>query len=128
VHGILPAGAHPEAAGRQARRRLLSPRSTMFSRIVLALLSFAALTARAAEVGLDTVTVTAEQAPVERMLDGRIEAVSQGTVSAQTSGRVAEVLYDVNDFVPADAVIIRLRATEQRASLEQAQAALKEAT
>lgn len=77
--------------------------------------------------GLRTFTVAAEEAPVERVLDGRIEAVNQGTVSAQTSGRVAEVLYDVNDFVPAGAVIVRLRATEQRASMEQAQAALREA-
>lgn len=87
-----------------------------------------ALTGQAAQAEMDVMTVAAEQAPVERVLDGTVEAVSQGTVSAQTSGRVAEVLYDVNDFVPADAVIIRLRATEQRASLEQAQAALKEAT
>lgn len=76
---------------------------------------------------LATFTVKAQAAPVERMLDGAIEAVNQGTVSAQTSGRVAEVLYDVNDFVPAGAVIMRLRATEQRASLGQAQAALTEA-
>lgn len=66
--------------------------------------------------------------PVERKLDGVIEAVNQGTVAAQTSGRVEAVLYDVNDFVPAGAVIIRLRATEQRAGLQQAQAALREAT
>ena len=39
-----------------------------------------------------------------------------------------EVLYDVNDFVPAGAVIVRLRNTEQRAGLDQAQAALNEAT
>ncbi|MEZ5499864.1 MAG: efflux RND transporter periplasmic adaptor subunit [Steroidobacteraceae bacterium] len=66
--------------------------------------------------------------PVERQLDGRIEAVNQGTVSAETSGRVVEINYDVNDFVPAGAVILRLRATEQRAGLLQAQAALREAT
>ena len=76
---------------------------------------------------LATLTVAMESAPIERVLDGTIEAVNQGTVSAQTSGRVAEVLYDVNDFVPAGAVIVRLRAAEQHASLEQAQAALKEA-
>jgi len=74
------------------------------------------------------VTVHPEPIPIERRLDGRIEAVNQGTVAAQTSGRVAEILYDVNDFVPAGAVIVRLRATEQRASLMQAQAAVSEAT
>ena len=49
-------------------------------------------------------------------------------MAAQTSGRVAAILYDVNDFVPAGAVIVRLRATEQRAGLLQAQAGLREAT
>jgi RND family efflux transporter MFP subunit len=38
------------------------------------------------------------------------------------------VLYDVNDFVPAGAVIVRLRGAEQRANLGQAEAALREAT
>lgn len=77
---------------------------------------------------LPTVVVQPERTPVERRLDGVIEAVNQGTVAAQTSGRVAEILYDVNDFVPAGAVIIRLRSTEQHASLAAAQAALSEAT
>jgi RND family efflux transporter MFP subunit len=75
-----------------------------------------------------THAVLSERVPLERRLDGRIEAVNQGTVSAQTAGRVVEINYDVNDFVPAGAVILRLRATEQRAGLLQAQAALREAT
>jgi len=66
--------------------------------------------------------------PFERKLAGTIEAVNQGTVAAQTSGRVESILYDVNDFVPAGAVIVRLRATEQRAGLAQAEALLREAT
>ncbi|HYL03763.1 MAG TPA: efflux RND transporter periplasmic adaptor subunit [Steroidobacteraceae bacterium] len=77
---------------------------------------------------LATVAVQAERTPLERRLDGVIEAVNQGTVAAQTSGRVAAILYDVNDFVPAGAVIIRLRSTEQHAGLAQAEAALSEAT
>jgi RND family efflux transporter MFP subunit len=76
---------------------------------------------------LESVVVQFERLPLERELDGTIEAVNQGTVSAQTSGRVAEILYDVNDFVPAGAVIMRLRGLEQRAGLAQAQAALREA-
>jgi RND family efflux transporter MFP subunit len=76
---------------------------------------------------IETVVVAPRTTPLERMLDGTIEAVNQGTVAAQTSGRVAEILYDVNDFVPAGAVIIRLHATEQQAGLKQAQAALQEA-
>ena len=77
---------------------------------------------------LESVVLEPQRAPLERQLDGKIEAVNQGTVAAQTSGRVTEILYDVNDFVPAGAVILRLRATEQRAGLLQAQAALREAT
>ena len=77
---------------------------------------------------LDVISLELETTPLERRLDGVVEAVNQATVSAQTSGRVAEILYDVNDFVPAGAVIIRLRGTEQRAGLVQAEAALREAT
>jgi RND family efflux transporter MFP subunit len=74
-----------------------------------------------------TLTVSLERTPLERELDGTTEATNQGTVSAQTSGRVAEILYDVNDFVPAGAVIMRLQGTQQRAGLQQARAALAEA-
>jgi RND family efflux transporter MFP subunit len=77
---------------------------------------------------LQSIAVQRERTPVERRLDGIIEAVNQGTVAAQTSGRVEAILYDVDDFVPAGAVIIRLRATERRAGLLQAEAALREAT
>lgn len=81
----------------------------------------------AAVVKLQTVVVRPETISIERRLDGLIEAVNQGTVAAQTSGRVVAILYDVNDFVPAGAVIVRLRSTEQHASLSQAQATLSEA-
>jgi RND family efflux transporter MFP subunit len=77
---------------------------------------------------LESVVLELQRAPLERQLDGKIEAVNQGTVAAQTSGRVTEILYDVNDFVPAGAVIVRIRATEQRAGLLQAEAGLREAT
>jgi RND family efflux transporter MFP subunit len=48
-------------------------------------------------------------------------------LSAQTAGRVAEVLVDVNDNVAAGAVVMRLRSSEQVAGLGQAQAALQAA-
>ena len=96
----------------------------------LAISLFVTLAGVADAAGADslaTLTLTPEVAPLERLVDGTIEAVNQGTVSAQTSGRVEEIFYDVNDFVPSGAVILRLRDAEQRASLQQAQAALKEA-
>lgn len=92
--------------------------------------SSAALAADAtAEVaGLATVMVGEESAPTERLLDGTVEAVNQATVSAQTAGRVTGIYFDVNDVVPAGALLVSIRSTEQVASLTQAQAALKEAT
>lgn len=83
--------------------------------------------ASAAEVPLATLTVEYEKAPRERVWDGTVEAVNQATVSAQTSGRVAEIFYDVDDFVEAGATIMRFTDTEQRAALGNARAALEEA-
>lgn len=65
--------------------------------------------------------------PLEQVLDGVIEAVNKSTVSAETAGRVEEIMVDVNDFVPQGAPIVRLRSIEQRAGVEQAQASLREA-
>lgn len=76
---------------------------------------------------LASMVVQSVHAPLERTVDGTIEAVNQATVSAQTAGRITEILYDVNDVVPAGAVIIRLKGNEQRAGLAGAQAALTEA-
>ena len=76
---------------------------------------------------LESRVVQPIRTPLERSVDGTIEAVNQATVSAQTSGRIAEILYDVNDVVPAGAVIIRLKSTEQRAGLQAAQASVTEA-
>ena len=111
------------------------PAALRFGAVLLSLLTLAACEESAQVAGppppppeLESITVQPRLTPVERELDGTIEAVNQSTVAAQTSGRVSEILYDVNDFVPAGAVIVRLRATEQRAGLLQAQAALREAT
>lgn len=74
-----------------------------------------------------TVTLAYETTPRERVWDGTVEAVKRATVSAQTSGRVAEIFHDVNDFVDAGAPIMRFTDTEQRAALGGARAALQEA-
>jgi len=83
--------------------------------------------AAAVEVPFATLDVAYETAPRERVWDGTVEAVNQATVSAQTSGRVAEIFYDVDDFVEAGAPIMRFTDTEQRAALSSARAALQEA-
>jgi RND family efflux transporter MFP subunit len=83
--------------------------------------------ARADEPALATLDATYERTPRVRVCDGTVEAVNQATVSAQTSGRVAAILYDVDDLVPAGAVIMRFTDTEQRAALDAARAASTEA-
>ncbi len=80
-----------------------------------------------AGAALATMVITPARGPIERVVDGTVEAVNQATVSAQTAGRVSEILFDVNDVVPAGAVIVRLKGTEQRATLSGAQAGLAEA-
>lgn len=60
-------------------------------------------------------------------LDGVIEAVRQATVSAQTSGQVRRVHFDVDDAVAPGQVIVELNDTEQQARLKQAEAGLREA-
>ncbi|MDD3516766.1 MAG: efflux RND transporter periplasmic adaptor subunit [Chromatiales bacterium] len=82
-----------------------------------------------AQGGLPFETVVATEQPVERELvwDGRVEAVHQATISAQTSGRIVEMFFDVDDFVTEGAVLMRFRDTEPRARLNQAEASLKEA-
>ncbi|PKM07280.1 MAG: efflux transporter periplasmic adaptor subunit [Gammaproteobacteria bacterium HGW-Gammaproteobacteria-4] len=69
-------------------------------------------------------TVQPETAPRERIWDGVVEAVNQATLSAQTGGRVLELPYDVNDYVPAGAVVVRFTAVEQQSGQRRAQAAL----
>lgn len=76
---------------------------------------------------LETATVQRVAVATEREFDGVVEAVKQGTVSAQTSGRVQAVYFDVDDYVPKDAIIVRFRDTEQQAGVQVAQAAVKEA-
>lgn len=75
---------------------------------------------------LPLATASRETIADEYRLDGVVEAVHQATVSAQTSGRIIELPYDVNDLVEKGAVIVRFRDTEQRARFERARASLAE--
>lgn len=94
--------------------------------ITIALLTLASA-AVAAELPFETATIELDTAPRERVLDGKVEAVNQATMSAQTAGRIAEVLVDVDDYVEPGHLIVRFTNVEQQASLRQANAALTEA-
>jgi RND family efflux transporter MFP subunit len=76
--------------------------------------------------GLETATVEYVRVPDEILLEGRVEAVNQATVAAQTSGRVTEISFDIDDFVPKGEIIVRLNDTEQQARLAKAQGGLAE--
>ena len=91
----------------------------------VALLLFIPLTSSALE--LETITADMVVVPDEILLDGLVEAVNQSTVAAQTSGRVTEIHFDVDDFVPKGEVLVRLRDTEQQAGLARANSGLQEA-
>jgi len=92
------------------------------------LLSLIFSSINAAAVELESLTIKSSISPVERLLEGSVEAISKATVSAETSGRVDSVLVDVGDRVIAGAVILKLVGSEQKESLNQANAALIEAT
>lgn len=68
--------------------------------------------------------LAAETVPLTRSWDGLVEAVDQATLSAQTSGRIVELPFDVDDLVEQGQVVVRFTDTEQQAALRRAQSAL----
>lgn len=83
---------------------------------------------------LSTVAVKYREVPETYSVEGVVEATRQSTVSAQISGRVKQVLFDVGDTVKKGQVIVRIDEREaaqavagSQAKLLQAQAALQEA-
>ena len=74
-----------------------------------------------------TTIATNALAPQIHTLDGIVEAVKKATISAQVSGRVTEVNFDIDDFVEKGSVIVRIRDKEYKARLRSAKASLKEA-
>ena len=83
---------------------------------------------------LQTVTTQESEVAQTYSVDGVVEATHQATVSAQISGRVKAVLFDVGDRVSKGQVILRIDESEanqalagSRAQLSQAQAGFNNA-
>lgn len=91
--------------------------------LVVSLLVFASSFAELSQ--LPTATAKYEETYQRRTLNGMIEAVHQATVSAQTSGRVIAMYYDVGDYVAKDSVLLRIRSETHQAKLDAAQAKYK---
>lgn len=72
-------------------------------------------------------TVRPVEIPELYELDGTVEAVDAGTISAQTSGVVLSIHGDVGDTVSTGDVLINIDSTQQKAAVAQAEAALAQA-
>ena len=79
------------------------------------------------ELPFPTAVATNQMTPQVHTIDGIVEAVKKATISAQVSGRVTEVNFDIDDYVEKGSVILRIRDKEYKARLRSAKAALKEA-
>lgn len=100
---------------------------------VAGLFMLASVSAKAAEP-LATATVQYREVAQTYSAEGVVEATRQSTVSAQISGRVKEINFDIGDRVKKGQVILRIDESEaaqgvagSRARLLQAQAALQNA-
>jgi membrane fusion protein, multidrug efflux system len=76
---------------------------------------------------IETELVQLKEVSTTYMLEGLVEAELKTTISAQTSGIVKKIHFDVDDFVAKDKVVVEIDDKQQRASLRQAEAAEKEA-
>jgi RND family efflux transporter MFP subunit len=80
-----------------------------------------------ASEALQTISAERVSMPQEYQLDGVVEARRQATLSAEVSGQVETVNFDVDDFVEKGEVVMTIRDREYRARRQQAVAALDEA-
>lgn len=76
---------------------------------------------------LETAPAVVAELPRVYRLDGTAEAVNRGTISAQTSGRVIEVNFDVDDLVREGDVVLQIDDASQQAGVRQAEANLEAA-
>lgn len=101
--------------------------SFSISRSLLAALLFYGYLPLSAAVELETVRAELEETVREFLSDGTVEAINRSTITSQTSGQVEEILFDVDDYVDQGQVLVKLKNTQQKARLQQAEADLKEA-
>lgn len=72
-------------------------------------------------------TVSMQTVEQIRVIDGICEAVNRSTVSAQVSGRIEKINFDVGDFVKKGDILIQLRDREVQAKVDSAKAEFQEA-
>ena len=114
------------------KRLITRPRRAYAGSLIAVLLWSGAfstmLQAQSSSNALATVAVERRAMAETILLDGVIEAVQQSTMSAQTSGKVLKLPFDVDDSVRPGDLIVQLEDSEQRARVSQARAAISEAS
>ncbi len=87
-------------------------------------------TTAAAPANLATATVELREVDLATSAEAVVEAVRQSTVSAQVSGRIVDIRFDVGDRVEKGAVILRIdeRAATQAVAASEAQVREAEAS
>lgn len=98
---------------------------TSISRALFLLIALSSTQVQANTV--ETIEVLSLPYPNWISLDANIEAVKAATVSAQTSGRIVKLNYDVNDVVPEGAALLEITSKEQGAELASVEAELAKA-
>jgi len=93
---------------------------------LLALLWFGIVSASLAQ-GIESEVAQLKEVSTTYMLEGLVEAELKTTISAQTTGIIKEIRFDVDDVVNKDEIVVIIEDTQQQASLRQALAAQKEA-
>ncbi len=128
------AGTDQAARGKGWARAVMSLRDRTLAVVsvaplllVLATTGLNSASVLASEDRLETGTVKFRTLAEEREFDGAVEAVMRSTISAQTAGEVIELPFDVNDFVPKGALIVRFDDVKQKARLDKAVAIEAEA-
>lgn len=95
--------------------------------IALSLLSISSRAVQPTEVQPEILVTQLESQIHYITLEAKLEAVKQSTVSAQTSGIIERVNFDINDKVEAGQVLILINNSQQQAALSQAEAAQAQA-
>ncbi len=110
-----------------------SPLKLLLS-VALVPLTFATMNSALANADNSTAVSQLKTLPIELKatqqkvyLDARLEATNQSTISAQTSGIVEAINFDINDRVKAGQTLIVINNTQQQAGLSQAEANLAQA-
>jgi RND family efflux transporter MFP subunit len=83
--------------------------------------------AETADLPFSVQTVEKKSITKEVFLDAVIEAVKRSTVSAETSGRVMEIKFDIGDYVRAGSVLVRVTKAEQQSQFAATEAQRNEA-